>query len=237
MVVPVHTVSIILLNAKFNMADIVNLLFYPLSNGIMTVLTAISLLYWVFTFFAGDGFDTDTDFHLGDVTDVDAAAETDGHPSFGSKILEFINVGKAPLMVIVTLFKFIGWVLTLLSSLFLGVASWGLKSVLILIPIFIITFIVMHYITKPIVKMYKHIGYNGEEPIDFLGRTGILKSTIEHDKIGILEVVVQKDVFRLNVKSQSGNRIDYGSEVIVMKAIDQQNIYEVQPNITLSNIN
>lgn len=219
------------------MTELLNLLFYPLSNGIMTVLTGMSLLYWVFTFFAGDGFDTDTDFHLGDVTDVDAAAETNGEPSFGSKILEFINIGKAPLMVIVTLFKFIGWVLTLLSSLFLGVASWGLKSVLILIPIFIITFFIMHYVTKPIAKMYKNIGYNGEEPIDFLGRTGILKSTIEQDKIGILEVVVQKDVFRLNVKSQSGNRIDYGSEVIVMKAINHQNIYEVQQNITLSNIN
>ncbi len=167
------------------MTDLLNLLFYPLSNGIMTVLTGMSLLYWVFTFFAGDGFDTDTDFHLGDVTDVDAATETNGEPSFGSKILEFINIGKAPLMVIVTLFKFIGWILTLLSSIFLGLANWGIKSVLILLPVFAITFVIMHYVTKPLVKMYKNLGYNGEESIDFLGRTGTLKTTIEKNKIGI----------------------------------------------------
>lgn len=218
------------------MAELLNLLFYPLSNGIMTVLTGMSLLYWVFMFFSGDGIDTDADFHMGDVTDVDASAETDGDVSFGSKILEFINVGKMPLMVIVTLFKFIGWILTLLSSIFLGLANWGLKSVLILIPVFFITFIIMHYATKPLVKMYKNLGYNGEEPIDFLGRTGTLKSTIENGRIGILEVAVQKDVFRLNVKSRSGNRIEYGSEVMIMKALEN-NIYEVQPNITLHNIN
>ena len=84
--------------------------------------------------------------------------------------------------------------------------------------------------------MYKTLGYNGEESIDFLGRTGTLKSTIENGRIGILEVAVQKDVFRLNVKSRSGNRIEYGSEVMIMKALEN-NIYEVQPNITLHNIN
>jgi len=84
--------------------------------------------------------------------------------------------------------------------------------------------------------MYKNLGYNGEESIDFLGRTGTLKSTIENNKIGILEVTIQKDVFRLNVKSQSGNRMEYGAEVMIIKAVEN-NIYEVQPNITLHNIN
>lgn len=218
------------------MAELLNLLFYPLSNGIMTILTGMSLLYWVFMFFSGDGIDTDAEFHMGDVSDGEVASETDGEVSFGSKVLEFINIGKMPLMVIVTLFKFIGWVLTLLSSIFLGLANWGIKSVLILIPVFAITFVIMHYVTKPLVKMYKNLGYNGEESIDFLGRTGTLKSTIENNKIGILEVTIQKDVFRLNVKSQSGNRIEYGAEVMIMKAVEN-NIYEVQPNITLHNIN
>lgn len=218
------------------MAELLNLLFYPLSNGIMTVLTGMSLLYWVFMFFSGDGIDTDAEFHMGDVSDGDVNTDADGEVSFGSKVLEFINIGKMPLMVIVTLFKFIGWILTLLSSIFLGLANWGIKSVLILLPVFAITFVIMHYVTKPLVKMYKNLGYNGEESIDFLGRTGTLKSTIENNKIGILEVTIQKDVFRLNVKSQTGNRIEYGAEVMIIKAVEN-NIYVVQPNITLHNIN
>lgn len=79
------------------------------------------------------------------------------------------------------------------------------------------------------------MGYNGEEAHDFLGRTGILKSTIEDNKIGILELVINKDVIRLNVVSQNGKRIEYGSEVMIIKEKDQK-IYEVQPHVTLNNI-
>lgn len=218
------------------MAELLNLLFHPLSNGIMTVLTGISLLYWVFMFFSGDGIDTEAEFHMGDVADGDVNTDTDGEMSFGSKVMEFINIGKMPLMVIITLFKFIGWILTLLSSIFFGLANWGIKSVLVLIPVFIITYIIMHFVTKPLVKMYKNLGYNGEEPIDFLGRTGILKSTIENNRIGILEVSILNDVFRLNVKSHEGTRIAYGTEVMIVK-LTENNIYEVKPNITIHNIN
>lgn len=218
------------------MTELLNLLFHPLSNGIMTVLTGISLLYWVFMFFSGDGMDTDADFHIGDVADGDLNTDTNAEMSFGSKVMEFINIGKMPLMVIVTLFKFIGWILTLLSSIFLGLANWGIKSVLILIPVFIITYVIMHFATKPLVKMYKNLGYNGEESIDFLGRIGTLKSTIENNKIGILELTIQNDVFRLNVKSHQGTRIEYGAEVIIIKSVEN-NIYEVKQNITIHNIN
>ena len=221
------------------MTELLNLLFNPLSNGIMTVLTGFSLLYWIFTFLSGSGMDTDIDFDgFGDISDVDApdGGEVEAaEPSFFSKALDFINVGKVPIMVIVTLFKFIGWVITLLSSVFLGLANWGAKSVLILIPVFIITYFILHYVTKPLTKMYKSMGYNGEEAHDFLGRTGILKSTIEDNKIGILELVINKDVIRLNVVSQNGKRIEYGSEVMIIKEKDQK-IYEVQPHVTLNNI-
>lgn len=223
------------------MAELLNLLFNPLSNGIMTVLTGISLFYWVCMLFSGGG-DTDIDIHFGDVADVDVAHDLDtdadvhAEPSFWSEMMDYINIGKVPLMVIVTLFKFIGWIITLLSSLFFGLASWGFKSVLILIPVFIITYIIMHYVTKPLVKMYKNIGYNGEENHDYLGRTGILKSTVENDRIGILEVVINRDVIRLNVKSQDGKKLLYGTEVMVMKERKDQNVYEVVQNITIHNI-
>src|SRR5690606_3626084 len=135
----------------------------------------------------------------------------------------------------VTIFKFISWIITLLSSIFLGVAKWGFHSVWILLPIFLITYFLMHYLTKPLVKLYKNLGYNGEEPIDFLGRTGILKSTIQGDRVGMVEIVVQKDVFRIHVKSFQGKRLEYGQEVVITKVFES-NIYEAQSHITLENI-
>lgn len=221
------------------MVELLNVLFNPLSNGIMTTLTGMSLLYWVFTFLSGSGVNTDVDFDgFGDVSDVDVSdgMEADAkEPSFFTKTMEFINFGKIPAMVVITLFKFVGWIITLLSSVFLGLADWGVKSILILIPVFVLTYFIMYFLTKPLVKIYKNIGYNGEEAHDFLGRTGILKSTIENKKLGILEVVINQDVIRLNVISQNGVQITYGSEVMIVKECERK-VYEVVPNITLQNI-
>ena len=134
------------------MADLFNVLFHPLPNGIMTVLTGVSLLYWVFVLFSGDGIDLGTDFDLdvdahadgvGDVNDGDAHAG-DADPGFFAKALDFINVGKAPLMVLLTLFKFISWIITIVSSLFFSFGELGYWSVLVLIPIFIIAYFMMH---------------------------------------------------------------------------------------------
>lgn len=234
------------------MSELFNLLFNPVSNGIMTVLTGISLLYWIIMSFAGDGLhlfdgDVDMDGHLdstADVTDVDNShdlhhhSDTDTHiePSFFAKAMDFINVGKVPIMIIVTLFKFIGWIITIISSIFLNTATWGLKSILILIPIFFITFIFMHFFTKPLVKLFKNIGYHGEKPIDFLGRMGKMKATIEGKKLGSAEFLIERDPIRLYVESLNGEKIEYGDEVIIVDESKDKKIYYVTKEITIHNI-
>jgi len=83
------------------MSSITDLLFHPLSNAIMTVLTGITALYWITTFIAGDlfsdsGIDSDFPVHGADVdTDVEGDVATD--QPFFQKALEFVNIGKVPL--------------------------------------------------------------------------------------------------------------------------------------------
>lgn len=225
------------------MTDILNLLFHPLPNAIMTVLTGISLLYWLFTMLLGDGFDfgeADVAFEGVDVHEVDmpddADIETDGEPSFLTKTMDFINVGKAPFMVIVTLFKFIGWIITIASSLLFNLAQFGWKSVLVLIPILLLTFFLMHYVTIPLVKLYKKVGYTGEEAHDFLGRSGKMRSTIQGERLGWLEIVIGSDIIQLNVKSQHGEKIAYGEQAVVVDEGVDKKFYYVKKEITLENI-
>lgn len=228
------------------MDDVLNILFNPLPNAIMTVLTGISLLYWLFTMLMGDGIDfgnADFDFDGGDLQDVDASHDVDSstdhdtpEPSFFSKAMEFINIGKAPMMVIVTLFKFIGWIITIASSLLFELGKYGAKSVLILLPVLILTYFLMHYVTIPVVKLYQKVGYMGEEAIDFLGRTGLMKSTIQGDSLGSVEIRIKEDLIRLNVKSINGDKINYGDEVIVLNEEKNKKYYLVQRDINLNNL-
>lgn len=228
------------------MAEVLNILFNPLPNAIMTLLTGLSLVYWLFTMLMGDGFDiggtdVDIDFDGADIQDVDTGVDLDGdadahaEPSFFSKAMEYINVGKAPMMVIVTLFKFIGWIITIASSLIFKLSQYGWMSVFVLIPVLLLTYFLMHYVTIPVVKLYNNVGYTGEEAYDFLGRTGRMRSSIEGANLGSAEIKIDKDIIRLNVKSLGGDRINYGDEIIIVQEEKDKKYYLVQKNITIHN--
>lgn len=226
------------------MTEVINILFHPLPNAIMTLFTGLSLVYWLFTMLLGDGFDfgdadVDVDFEGADIQDVesetDLNAEGEAEPSFLSKAMNFINVGKAPFMVIVTLFKFIGWMITIASSILFQLGNYGWKSVFILIPIFILTYFLMHYVTIPVTKLYQKVGYTGEEAHEFLGRIGTMRSTIKGENLGSAEIIIQNDVIRLNVKSVDGKEIQYGDEVLIVNETQDKKYYYVQKNINLNN--
>jgi hypothetical protein len=223
------------------MGSVTNLLFHPLSNAIMTILTGVTTIYWITTFIAGDLFGdagADSDLHGADVdTDVDANGDdVSGDKTFLQKALEFVNIGKVPFMVVYSAFKFIAWIITLTSSVFLGLGSWGWKSVIILIPVFIVAYFITRYATKPLIKVYDAMGYNGEEPQELLGRIARMRSTISGDTIGAAEVKIQSDVIRINVRSKTGESIAYDAEVMIAGESFDKKFYLVVPDINLSNI-
>lgn len=223
--------------------SITDILFHPLSNAIMTVLAGITAIYWIFTFIAGDLF-SDADVDAGvevDGADVDTDTDSDVGDSVGDKsafqkALEFVNIGKVPFMVVYSTFKFIAWIVTLTSSIAFGLANWGWKSVLILIPVFIVAFFITRYATKPLIKVYNAMGYNGEEAQELLGRTARMKSTISGNTIGAAEVKVQSDIIRINVKSKTGDTIPYNAEVMIADESADKKFYLVVPEINLTNV-
>lgn len=225
------------------MSDLTELLFNPLSNAVMTVLTGITALYWLFTFIAGDlfgGSEIDPELDL-DGADVDTDTETDLNDSTGDKsefqkALDYVNIGKVPFMVVYSTFKFIAWIVTLVSSITLGLAAWGWKSIFILLPVFLVAFFITRYATKPLVKVYAAMGYNGEEAHDLIGRTAKMRSAISGDKIGAAELQIQSDIIRINVQSKTGEMLDYNADVMIADESPDKKYYLVVREINLSNI-
>jgi hypothetical protein len=224
------------------MSNLIDLLFHPLSNAIMTILTGVTALYWLTTFFLGDifgdaGIDSDLDASGADIdTDLDSNVDSGAENSFFQKALEFVNIGKMPFMVVYSVFKFIAWIITLTSSVFLGLSAWGWKSVFILIPAFLVAFVITRYATRPLIKVYNAMGYNGEESQELLGRIARMRSTISGNTIGAAELKIQSDIIRINVQSKTGEAIGYDTEVMIKGESADKKFYLVVPEINLSNI-
>lgn len=227
--------------ASINWTEFVNLLLNPLSNAIMTLLAGITAIYWIFTFVVGNLFgdaDADLDIHGADLdTDTDPDLNDNvSDKSWFAKGLEYLNVGKVPFMVVLSTFKFIAWIATLTSSVAFGLVNWGWKSVFILVPVFILTFFITRFATKPLVKVYKAMGYHGEEGHDMLGRVARMRSTITGNTIGAAELVVKTEVMRINVKSKTGETIPYNSEVMIADESADRKYYLVVPEVNLNNV-
>lgn len=236
------------------MTEFLHNLMHPLPNAVMTVIMGILVLYWLFVTISGAGiedldlgFDFDVDVPDADVPEIDADADIDAadgngdvsthkEPGFFIKTLDFLNVGRVPFMLIITTLKFFMWIGTLITTSVINVVSWGLWSLLILIPIGIIGIFFTRFATNPMVKFFKEIGYKGEEEIDFLGRSGKMLSNIKGDKIGSAEVIVDKNPIKLNVVSIDGEEIKYGDYIIIADESEDKKIYYVSKEISIRNL-
>lgn len=239
------------------MADFFYNLMHPLPNAVMTVVMGVLMIYWLFVFISGAGledldlgFDFDVDIDAPDVdvdADVDVNSDVDSsepdkdistekEPGFFMKFLNFMNVGKVPFMLILSTFKFIVWIGSLITTSLVNVTMWGLWSVLILIPLGFIGLFFTKFATNPMVKLFKEIGYKGEEEIDFLGRAGKMLSNVKDKKIGTAEFLVDGNPIKLNVMSIDGEEIKYGDYVIIADESDDRKIYYVSKEISIRNI-
>lgn len=234
------------------MTDFLYNLMHPLPNAVMTVIMAVLLVYWLFTFLLGVGlddldlgFDFDVDVPEADVPDMDAGVETadpehevapEKSPGFFIKFLNYMNVGRVPFMLVFSALKFFMWIGSLITTSLVDVTSWGLSSLLILIPIAIVAVFFTKFATNPMVKFFKEIGYRGEEEIDFLGRSGKMLSSIKEGKIGTAEFVIDNNPIKLSVKSLDGAEIKYGDYVVVMDESDDKKYYMVNKEVSLRNV-
>ena len=72
------------------MSSVIDLLFHPLSNAIMTILTGVTAVYWITTFLVGDlfgdaGIDSDLEVNGADIdTDLDDLARRESNIEPGS---------------------------------------------------------------------------------------------------------------------------------------------------------
>ena len=233
------------------MTDIAQTLFHPLPNAVMTVLMIIMVMYWLFSLLSG--IDSDFDFGIDFSPDVDADvdidadidsdadSDADGSSSASGegwfmRFINFVNIGKVPFMLVLSTFKLFTWIGSLITTKFVSFDSWGWKSIFILIPIGFIAIFLTKFATQPMVKFYKELGYKGEEPTDFLGRSGKMLSTIKDEKIGTAEFVIDSNPMRLNVKSLNGHELKYGEHVIVEDESADKKIFIVSKEISLDNI-
>ena len=191
------------------MTSLTDILFSEV-NITLSILCILLIIYWLLTMISGIDFEYDMDIDIDADVDVDADLATDGanmefqdvsnaelnkEDVVGRRIqplkwwqilLIYFNFVGLPFMFTFTCFVFIWWFTTALTTAltytydhFLGFA--------IMIAGFFTSLFVTKIFTTPFKGFFKNLNKDGDKAIDYIGRQGVLLSTISGDKMGNAE--------------------------------------------------
>lgn len=210
--------------------EFLNTAFSPV-NTVLSVLLILSVIYWIFTILTG--LDIDVGIHH----DLDTGADSpDGHvhiadhdASAWMQFLKFLNLDIVPMTYFLTLSLLIAWLGSFYLNYFVTMPTW--MGILALFPLLIAGMLLTKLILKPLNPFFKEINHKGEVAHDFLGREGRLKSSIQDEKIGMMEVFIGSDPMTLMVKSENGVKLEHGTHVMIVDEDYDKRIYYVRKSM------
>ncbi|CAM3966158.1 MULTISPECIES: hypothetical protein [Flavobacterium] len=207
--------------------ELIEVSFNP-ANSVLSILLILSVLYWIFTIITGIGdfdIDFDADFDA-DVETPDGMIEVPQDPSSFIQFLKFLNLDIIPITFFLTLVLLFTWLINVNISYMIPLPFW--MYFITIIPAFIVSLFATKYISMPLKPIFKEINHKGEVAYDYLGRIGKLKSTIENDKLGMLELFINKDPIKLLVKSKDGSLLKEGENVSIVDEHPEKKFYFVE---------
>jgi len=194
------------------------------ANLVLPILLGLSVLYWIFTIMSGVSglWDLDVDIDV-DSADVDMS----GDPSSVLQFLKYLNLDIIPITFFLTLTLLFTWAINVNLQYFLGLTGWVTFATII--PAFIVSMHITRFITLPFKNFFKEFNYKGEEPHDFIGMTALLKTSVSDQKLGMIELVIDRNPIKLVVKSLNGHKISENNMVkIVEQSRDKKYYYVIQ---------
>lgn len=195
-------------------------------NTVLSVLLILSVIYWLFTIITGLDIDVGID---ADIDSPDGHIHVPDDTSGWLQFLKFLNLDIVPIAYFLTLSLLLTWLGSFYIEAFLSLGLW--VSVLLVIPIFLVSMLLTKLILKPLNPFFREINHKGEVSHDFLGRQGRMKSTIHGAKTGMLEVFIGNDPMILMVRSKDGEVINHGTVVYIVDEDREKRIYYVAEEI------
>ncbi|MEK6476602.1 hypothetical protein WJR50_03670 [Catalinimonas sp. 4WD22] len=194
-------------------------------NIIPTALLIFVLVYWIVVILGAidvDSIDIDVDME----TDVDGEISV----SWLNHVLAFFNLGQVPFMVFMTFLIVPLWAISVMTNYYLGNQSFIL-SLILLIPILIVSAFVAKFATQPFVKLFSHLDNNYDRGERQIGKICTLMTTATNIKAGQARINTSGAPLLLNVVTDDGVNLFSGDTAIVLEYIPDRNVYLIEPYI------
>jgi hypothetical protein len=195
-----------------------------ISNLFSTLLLLLVVVYWVVVLCGILDIDTlDLDVDAGDIDGMEADI------SGGSEgLLEYLNLRKIPLSIMVSIFALSLWLIGILANHYLHHTSSALLGLAIFVPNIIISAHVAKFVTLPLVPLFKSINKGIAEVRDMMGTRVRITSSSADSQFGQAEVITNESgpAVVLSVRTE-GEVLPKGTEAVVVGEDVEKRVYVV----------
>ncbi len=199
----------------------------PVNLG-LSVLLLVFILYWLITIIGGldlDYFDLDMDF--GDDADLDADS--------GFSFLKYLGIGEAPLMVVLTCLVMFTWAMAYIIFAVLNLYSVPLQ-LLILIPIFIASCFITHYVAKPFGYVFNLLNKSSDKPVKIIGQECTVTTGEVTESFGQAEIERDGSSIVIQARSKNGEIFNRGDTALVVEEDREAGVWYIR-KVNASNLN
>ncbi|MGH1339654.1 MAG: NfeD family protein [Aureispira sp.] len=221
-------------------------------NLVLTILLAIICFYWLTVILGVIGLDTfdididadvdidvDIDIDVDMDVDVDADMDVDADTDVATSItagsillgsLRFFNLGRVPFMVLFSMFILSMWSLSVYCNhegSWINPSNSASFAALLFVPITILSLFSAKFLTMPLVPLFKH-GNTFAKPLVINGKVGTLLTSVRGEETGQLKAMIDESIVTLMVRSDTGELIEKGEEVVIIQEDKDGKVYLVQ---------
>jgi len=203
---------------------------FTIVNIIPTTLFILILIYWltvIIGVFNVDSFDIDGDADI----DVDSDVDVNAGDSiiWLNSALSFFNLGKIPLMIILSFFAMSLWIISILANYYLNNSS-VLLSLVYLIPNIFISAFVTKFLSTPFVKLFAKAQNDIQRNKSLTGKICRVTLQATYDKMGQAEIKNEGSSYMINVLSTEKEiELTKGETCLVIDYIPERKIYLIEP--------
>lgn len=213
-------------------------------NMPFTILLGLVLLYWMMVILGGLDFDMgghdvdldvgshDVDVHAGhDIDhDVDGGHHDIAHghePGAFQSMLQFLHIGDAPVMIVVSVMGLIAWAFAILANVYLNPGNSWIRALVFLVPNGIFTIVSTHYLLRPLARAMRKMNDGAEKSPPVVGQVAEVTTSEVTGKFGMALLHIKGAPLAIQVRSAKEEVIKKGDRVLVIDENKKNNTFEV----------
>lgn len=195
-------------------------------NLVFTVLMGCFFCYWLIVMIGMIDLDA-LDFEMDLDLDADVDAGAGGGAWMG--VLKFLNVGEVPLMILLSVFVMVMWLMGVLAHMLIGAWSIGVQLIALL-PMLVLAGLATKVLTHPARKLFAQLDEDAKAgSVTVLGQRCRVTSATVDDQFGQAEIETNASPVRINVKTPSKDVVlQRGEEAVVVIDRNEKGIYTIR---------